>query len=183
MLLIFLDKQRVGKMKILLVKPPLNRNMFSPAVGEPLELEYLASAVKEHDVEILDMRLDLNLVDKLEKFNPFFVGITGYTCDVNSSLNILKEVKKYNKNIVTAIGGHHATFMPYDCTKPYVDVIFFGMSDLSSLKLMTFLTMSILYFRRNSTGENFTVSLCVCMQKVILIEDISNLYGKMCFQN
>ena len=118
-------------MNILLIKPPLNRHLFSPAVGEPLELEYLASAVGEHDVEILDMRIDKNLVDKLEKFHPRFVGITGYTCDVNSSLNVLKEVKKFDRNIITAIGGHHATFMPSDCEAPFVDVMFFGMSDLS----------------------------------------------------
>lgn len=118
-------------MKILLIKPPLNRYLFSPAVGEPLELEYLASAVNEHDVEILDMRIDKNLVGKLEEFDPHFVGITGYTCDVNSSKDVLKEVKKFNRNIVTAIGGHHATFMPSDCAALFVDVMFFGMSDLS----------------------------------------------------
>jgi radical SAM superfamily enzyme YgiQ (UPF0313 family) len=117
--------------KILLIKPPLNRYLFAPAIGEPLELEYLAAAVKEHDVQILDMRIEKNLVDKLEKFNPDFVGITGYTCDVNSAKDVLKEVKKFDTNIVTAIGGHHATFMPYDCAMPYVDVMFFGMSDLS----------------------------------------------------
>ncbi|MEE9501924.1 MAG: hypothetical protein V3V48_07600, partial [Candidatus Aminicenantaceae bacterium] len=61
-------------MKILLIKPPLNRYLLAPMIGEPLELEYLASAAKEHDVEILDMRIDKNLVDKLEKFNPNFVG-------------------------------------------------------------------------------------------------------------
>jgi len=72
-------------MKILLIKPPLNRFLFSPAVGEPLELEYLASAVKEHDVEILDMRIDKNLFARLEKTRPHFVGVTGYPCDLNSA--------------------------------------------------------------------------------------------------
>lgn len=118
-------------MNILLIKPPLNRYLLAPMIGEPLELEYLASAAKEHDVEILDMRIDKNLVDKLEKFNPNFVGITGYTCDANSAKEVLKEVKKFNRNIVTAIGGHHATFMPFDYALPFVDVIFIGMSDLS----------------------------------------------------
>jgi radical SAM superfamily enzyme YgiQ (UPF0313 family) len=118
-------------MKILLIKPPLNRFLFAPAMGEPLELEYLASAVIEHDVEILDMRIDKNLIARLEKSHPHFVGVTGYTCDVNSAMDVLKEVKDFNPNIVTGIGGHHATFMPYDCAVPFVDVIFFGMSDFS----------------------------------------------------
>jgi len=118
-------------MKILLIKPPLNRFLFSPAIGEPLELEYLASALKEHDVEILDMRLDKNLIYRLEKSKPHFVGVTGYTCDVNSAMDVLKEVKNYDPRIVTGIGGHHATFMPHDCTYPFVDAIFLGMSDIS----------------------------------------------------
>ncbi len=118
-------------MKILLIKPPMNRHLFSPAIGEPLELEYLASAIKEYDVEILDMRIDRNLDNKLDKFDPSFVGITGYTCDVNSAMDVLKEVKKFNRNIITAIGGHHVTFMSTDCSQPFVDVMFFGLSDLS----------------------------------------------------
>jgi radical SAM superfamily enzyme YgiQ (UPF0313 family) len=118
-------------MKILLIKPPFNPHLFSPAVGEPLELEYLASAVKEHEVEILDMRLDKNLNKRLEKYRPDFVGVTAYTCDLNSALDVLKEVKKFNPHISTAIGGHHATFMPYDCVAPFVDAVFLGMSDYS----------------------------------------------------
>ena len=62
---------------------------------EPLELEYLASAVKEHDVEILDMRIDKGLNQKLEQFRPDFVGISAYTCNANTAKEILKEVKKF----------------------------------------------------------------------------------------
>jgi radical SAM superfamily enzyme YgiQ (UPF0313 family) len=119
------------RMKIMLIKPPLNPYLFTPSVGEPLELEYLAAAVEEHDVQILDMRVEKNLGVSLDKFKPDFVGVTGYTCDVNSAKNVLIEVKKFDTNIVTAIGGHHATFMPHDCMMPFVDLIFFGMSDLS----------------------------------------------------
>lgn len=118
-------------MKILLIKPPLNPYLISPTIGEPLELEYLASAAKEHEVEILDMRLDKDLTKRLEKFRPDFVGITGYTCDLNSALDVLKEVRKFNSHISTAIGGHHATFMPHDCVAPFVDAVFLGMSDYS----------------------------------------------------
>jgi radical SAM superfamily enzyme YgiQ (UPF0313 family) len=149
-------------MKILLIKPPLNRNLFSPAVGEPLELEYLASAVDEHNVEILDMRIDKNLGGKLEKFNPHFVGVTGYTCDVNSSMDVLKEVKKFDKKVVTAIGGHHVTFMPQYCAAPFVDTMFFGMSDVSFRKYIDALeegkdmdgVNNIAY--RNGNGYEFT---------------------------
>ena len=118
-------------MKILLVKPPLNRRLIAPSRGEPLELEYLAAAVKEHDVEILDMRIDPHLVQKLETFKPHFVGLTGYTCDANSAKAVMKEVKKFDGKIITGVGGHHATFLPSDFALPFVDVVFLGMADLT----------------------------------------------------
>jgi radical SAM superfamily enzyme YgiQ (UPF0313 family) len=118
-------------MKILLIKPPLNPNLIAPSKGEPLELEYLASAAKEHDVEILDMRIDKNLMKKLDKLKPNLVGVTAYTCDVNAALEVFREVKKYDSRIKTIIGGYHATAMPSDFALPFVDVIFQGMADFS----------------------------------------------------
>jgi radical SAM superfamily enzyme YgiQ (UPF0313 family) len=118
-------------MKILLIKPPLNPRLIAPSRGEPLELEYLAAAVQEHKVEILDMRIDSRLAKKLDEFKPDFVGLTGYTCDANTVKAVLKEVKKLNGRIVTGVGGHHATFLPEDFALPFVDVIFLGMADLS----------------------------------------------------
>jgi len=118
-------------MKILLIKPPLNPRLIAPSRGEPLELEYLAAAVPEHQVEIFDMRFDSRLAKKLGEFRPDFVGITGYTCDANTAKAVLKEVKKHNSRIVTGVGGHHATFLPPDFAAPFVDVIFLGMADIS----------------------------------------------------
>jgi len=118
-------------MKILLVKPPLNRNIISPSGGEPLELEYLAASVKEHDVEILDMRVDRRLHRALETFRPQVVGLTGYTCDANSAKAVMREVKKFDPKVVTAVGGHHATFLPSDFALSFVDFVFLGMADLT----------------------------------------------------
>jgi radical SAM superfamily enzyme YgiQ (UPF0313 family) len=118
-------------MKILLVKPPLNRNIIAPSGGEPLELEYLAAAVKEHDVDILDMRVDRRLDKKLEALKPRVVGVTAYTCDANAAKAVMKEAKKFDPGIVTTVGGHHATFLPSDFNLPFVDFVFLGMGDLT----------------------------------------------------
>jgi len=118
-------------LKILLIKPPLSRDLITLPRVEPLELEYLASAVKEHEVEILDMRIDKGLDKKLEQFRPNFVGISAYTCNVNVAKEILKEVKKFDIHIATAVGGHHATFLPDDFAFPFIDVLFLGMSDFT----------------------------------------------------
>jgi len=118
-------------MRILLIKPPPNRKLVAPSGGEPLELEYLAAGVEEHEVEILDMRFDRGLARKLEKMRPRFVGLTGYTCDANSAKEVMREVKKFDRRIVTGVGGHHATFLPSDFALPFVDVVFLGMADLN----------------------------------------------------
>ena len=60
-------------MKILLIKPALSPVLFAPMWGDPLELEYLAAAVPDHVVEILDMRVDDDLQTRLEKFRPNLV--------------------------------------------------------------------------------------------------------------
>lgn len=122
---------RPEAMRILLIKPPKSRHMITAGGGEPLELEYLAAAVKDHDVDILDMRVDRGLVEKLDAFKPHFVGLTAYTCDANSAKQVMKEVKTFDRRIVTGVGGHHATFLPEDFALPFVDVVFLGMADLT----------------------------------------------------
>jgi len=116
-------------MKVLLIKPPLNRHLLAPNHDEPLELEYLAAAVAGHNVRILDMRLDGNLERTLSRFRPDLVGITAYTCDYNGALSILREIKKFDPHIRTAVGGHHATVLPEDFALPVVDAVFLGAAD------------------------------------------------------
>ncbi|RLD30257.1 MAG: hypothetical protein DRI70_01490 [Bacteroidetes bacterium] len=116
-------------MKILLIKPPLNPNLITASLYEPLELEYLAASVKGHDVRIMDMRIEQNLHKELLNFKPKLVGITAYTCDYNIAKQILKEIKQFDNSIRTAVGGHHATFLPNDFVLPFVDAIFLRYAD------------------------------------------------------
>jgi len=117
--------------KILLIKPPLNRFLLATCKDEPLELEYVAAAAAGHDVEIFDMRIEKNLWRKLDRFRPELAGVTAFTCDVRAASTVLQEVRKFDSRIKTAVGGHHATIMPNDFAKPFVDVIFQGMADES----------------------------------------------------
>ena len=87
--------------------------------------------MKEHDVKILDMRIDRNLMKKLSDFKPGVAGITAYTFNVKTVKNILKEIKKHDSSIKTFIGGIHATFVPSDFAKPIIDTIFLGYADHS----------------------------------------------------
>src|SRR5574340_922547 len=100
-------------MKILLVQPAkpekaLGGEDFS--IFEPLALEYLAAGVAtDHDVRILDMRLDRDLGAVLRDYQPDVAGLTSYTVHVNTVKELCRQIKAFNRQTVTVVGGHHAT--------------------------------------------------------------------------
>ncbi len=116
-------------MKVLLIQPPLNPNIIGAGITyltEPLALETVAAAIPHQEVRILDMRLDLNLEEELNTFQPDIVGVTAYTPDVYTAISILRKVKRHNSDILTVVGGHHATMVPQDFQKEFIDVIVIG---------------------------------------------------------
>jgi len=117
-------------MKILLVQPPKPEKAVGGedfSIFEPLALEYLAAGIAgNHDVRILDMRLDPDLDSLLHEYQPDVVGITSYTVHVNTVKRLFQQIKIFNTDILTIVGGHHATVMPEDFYTPYIDVIIAG---------------------------------------------------------
>ena len=117
-------------MRILLVEPPkapLTIGGEDVFLFESLALEYLAAAVApDHDVEILDLRLGENLPETLERFRPDVVGITAYTVHVNVVHRLFEEIKRWNPEALTVVGGHHATVAPEDFISPFIDLIVIG---------------------------------------------------------
>ncbi|MFC1543668.1 B12-binding domain-containing radical SAM protein [Gemmatimonadota bacterium] len=117
-------------MKVLLIEPakgPTSLGGEEYFIYEPLALEYLAAGIADHhDVKLLDMRLDKDLPGALEIFQPDVVGITAYTVHVNSVLGLLQDVKAWNPDVLTVVGGHHATIRPSDLSSPATDLIVVG---------------------------------------------------------
>jgi radical SAM superfamily enzyme YgiQ (UPF0313 family) len=117
-------------MKILLVQPAkpekaLGGEDFS--IFEPLALEYLAAGVApNHDVRLLDMRLDPDLDSHLRDFAPDVAGITSYTVHVNTVNMLFEQIKSFDPEICTVVGGHHATVRPEDFCTPFIDLIISG---------------------------------------------------------
>ncbi len=114
-------------MKILLIKPQTNEKMFPGDdlfMNEPLELEYIAASVSDnHEVRILDMRLDQSLEKHLEEYRPDVVGLTSYTTQVYMVKNLCKIIKAFNPQIFTVVGGVHATLAPGDFCDPNINII------------------------------------------------------------
>lgn len=117
-------------MKILLVQPPKAPRTIGGEdvfIYEPLALEYLASGVTgNHDVRILDLRLEKDLASSLSEFRPEIVGITAYTVHVNVVKGLFAEIKRWNPRTLTVVGGHHATVMPEDFLETSIDLVVMG---------------------------------------------------------
>ena len=117
-------------MKILLIEP--HKSKLSVAgedihIFEPLALEYIAAGVTDdHEVKILDLRLEKKMETTLRDFNPDIVGITAYTVHVNTVKKLFDEIKIWNPDVLTVVGGHHATIVPEDFNLPSIDVIIMG---------------------------------------------------------
>ena len=116
-------------MNILLVRPKPHKNtvnLQSFMICEPLELEYCASFLESfgHSVTIADLILEkAGLVSFLKKGKYGLVGFTGYICHVGIIKNYAGQVKKYDKNIITAVGGVHAEVVPEDFIDQNIDCV------------------------------------------------------------
>lgn len=120
-------------MRILLIQPEYQVSGFGfrlAAMPEPLHLEILAACVPDHDVRIFDMRIESNLLGKLDDFCPDLVAVTALTTEVYAARDILMSVKEYADEIYTVVGGHHATLVPDDFFMPQVDAICLGEGDV-----------------------------------------------------
>lgn len=116
-------------MKTLLIHPYItSSNQFTNLI-EPLGLIYLASYIKSHEIEILDLyglgvdRIEKigslyrkgisdskEILDMIKKYNPEVVGITcNFTEYSQDAFEIAKLVKDNFKNIILIMGGAHVT--------------------------------------------------------------------------
>ncbi len=123
-------------MKILLIQPPRRGLSFELGPIEPLGLETIAGCIQNHEIKIIDMRIDTDLKSNLDNFQPDIVGITSVTAEVNVALRVLQSVKNYCKDILTVVGGVHATMVPEDFNKEFVDIIVIGEGEITFQELV-----------------------------------------------
>src|ERR1035437_4277594 len=98
---------------------------------EPLALELLAATLGlDHDVRILDMRIDADLASALKAFSPDMVAVTALTTEVYAAHDVLRAVKRFDPKVFTVMGGHHASLIPEDFFLPDVDAIALGEGEL-----------------------------------------------------
>lgn len=116
-------------MKILLVRPPVPKHTIGLKhimICEPLELEYIAGNLQEHEVEIFDFLVEKKFEKKFKFYNPDIIVSSCYKSGTNEVIKLFRLAKKWNKNIITIVGGVHATLNPEDFADVAVDVIGIG---------------------------------------------------------
>jgi len=126
--------------RILLVQPPPPPDYIGfrrAALPEPLALETIgAIACPNHEVRLLDMRLEDAFAEALEDFQPDLVAVTCLTTEVYNAQDLLARAKKALPGVFTITGGHHASLMPEDFRKPYADAIVIGEGEETFRELL-----------------------------------------------
>src|SRR5215475_12745789 len=83
-------------MRILLVRPPVPRQTIGlkhVMICEPLELEYVAAGLTDHEVQIMDLIVEKGFTRRLNRFKPDVVGTSCYITGVNEVIKLCREAK------------------------------------------------------------------------------------------
>jgi hopanoid C-3 methylase len=130
-------------MRILLVQPtPFEEGRLGLEnvvwLSEPVALTAVAGSVPEHDVQVLDLRLEPEntLARAIKSFRPDVVGTTSMTTDAYQAKAVLRTAKTMLPDCLTVVGGHHPTMSPLEFREPYVDLIVKGEGELTFKELI-----------------------------------------------
>lgn len=116
-------------MKIVLVRPRPSQETIGlqhVMICEPLELEYLCSAIADlgHETMIVDMILETAAIeDILREQQPDLLGVTGYISHVGVVREYCRTARRIIPDCRTVVGGVHAEVVPEDFDDDAVDFI------------------------------------------------------------
>jgi radical SAM superfamily enzyme YgiQ (UPF0313 family) len=130
-------------MKVLLVEPPISP--FDVPTGNAMlppahHLERLAGTIlNNHDVEIIDMRIDeteKDLTERINSLKPDIVGTSSVAANSGLTKHVLSITKRLNPEIKTVVGGHHPSLYPQDFNNKYVDYVVIGEGEITFPELL-----------------------------------------------
>lgn len=110
----------------------------------PLGLCYLAAYLEKKGVstEILDMQIYSSpyklLFQILSQKTPRIVGITSYSQSLHKTYEVIQQIKQWNPQIITVIGGIHATALPVETMQSCksIDYLVYGEGEISFFELI-----------------------------------------------
>jgi radical SAM superfamily enzyme YgiQ (UPF0313 family) len=130
--------KKKNRMKILFVQPNSTNEIINSAMHiynfEPLGIYYLAASVKDcNDINLIDLNNELILKEKkdadpfseaIKSYQPRVVAFSALTSVRTGKIKELsRRVKSVDKNIITLVGGVHASLWPSDFEDESIDVV------------------------------------------------------------
>jgi len=107
------------------------------SVHPPLNLALLAAIAERegHEVRIIDGQAEnmplARLIEQTVAFGPDIVGITGTSPFYHLAIELARGLKRVNRKIPIAIGGHHISLLKEEAFIPCFDYAFIGEADNS----------------------------------------------------
>ena len=136
-------------MNVVLTRPPYSilygvykRIPRDREIRVPLGLLYLASSLEKegHKVHIIDGEPNLlsvsQIVSRIIEINPDVVGISSTTPEFHLAKEIAKQIKAFNSNIITIIGGAHVSALPDESLNEDIDYIVVGEGEHSIVRIL-----------------------------------------------
>ncbi len=139
-------------MDILLLFPPLSveERYGNRKLGEigghlpPFGLACIASYIREHSfsVGIMDALAEdmepMQVLDYIGKHQPKVIGFSAMTPQFLRTVRIAKDISKRFPEILTIIGGHHASIMPYETLEKdcCLDLLVYGEGEETFLEII-----------------------------------------------
>ena len=132
-------------MKVLLVEPPRQSwELMGTCVSPPLGLAQLAAVLETAGIEVNIIDCNASgigwqaLGKTIEQLQPNIIGATATTPFLFEALRAIQIAKKLNPNVVTVLGGPHATFAAEEtlCQHSELDVIARGEGEQTLLELV-----------------------------------------------
>jgi len=114
--------------------PEAEKFIHKKLIGPPLGLLTIAAALGDHDVSLLEMKGEYDLIpdspepkvmvrEFLAENNPQIVGVSFIASEFPYGMEIFQVVKEFNPEIITVAGGLHATLCPDHFRDPCVDIV------------------------------------------------------------
>ncbi|MFX0102689.1 MAG: B12-binding domain-containing radical SAM protein [Candidatus Hodarchaeota archaeon] len=134
-------------MKILLLNPDsasgIGLDIFLK--GPPLSLMCIAGAAPDHEYELLDLKFKSMTIKKLRQkiAASDIVAISSYTPSIKSALNLARITKNVDRNIITILGGYHASLVPEVIQQKELDIIVRGEGEITFKELTDYLEKNL----------------------------------------
>ena len=127
-------------MKILLIQPASHEPLMDQVyLFEPLALEYLAAGLlcDDHEVRIIDARIEPDIATLARDWSPDIVGLTAFTSQINIVRSLALQSHQLWPDCFVVIGGHHATVQPDDFNDDCFDAVVIGEGVFTLREIVT----------------------------------------------